>query len=79
MDKKTKMTTVTLSNDFHDTEVRVRVPAWIAGESDEQYQAWMWIQESKDREYYAGPARRRYNRVCNALCGSSDCQCGIVR
>jgi hypothetical protein len=70
------MKTVTLKNSFHNTEVRVRVPYSVAGCSGE---AWIWIQEP----IYAGRAsaadRARYRRVCKALCGMSDCTCGIVR
>ncbi len=64
---------ITLSNSFHGTETTVIVAATDAQE------AWMEIQILANEERHYGPAHRRLARVRDKLCGSSDCQCGVVR
>ena len=47
---------ITLTNDVHNTEVRIRVDRLPAALSE-----------------------RQTKRVIGALCGMSDCHCGIIR
>jgi len=75
MKKEIKMKTVTLTNSFHGTSVSVGVPEYAAGSQED---AWAYIQE-KAYPVSTKPDRKQYNRVRRALCGISDCQCGIVR
>ena len=72
-----KMKTMTLSNRFHNTEVRVRVPEAIAEAGERE--AWLWLQGP----IYTGRAteaeKARYRRVFRTLCWMTDCTCGVVR
>lgn len=66
------MTTITLTNSFHNTECRVSAK-W--GETARE--AWEEIQiRAMEGDESAKRAKRR---VRNALCGSHDCTCGTVR
>jgi len=47
---------ITLTNDFHNTAIRVRVDRLPAALSE-----------------------RQTKRVISALCGMSDCSCGVIR
>jgi hypothetical protein len=74
------MTTAILKNNFHDTETTIRVPAGL-----DPAQAWGALRDDVSRvksgvapKHWRDPPRV-YRRVCNALCGSDDCTCGIVR
>jgi hypothetical protein len=67
------MAIITLKNSFHNTETNVRGP-W-----NSQSEAWEAIQGAV---FFGSPTRaekRRYAKVWKALCGSSDCTCGVVR
>lgn len=65
---------ITLKNDFHGTECVVIVHA------DNAPEAWFEIQYAADDDRRRGaPSRRRLARVRATLCGSADCQCGVVR
>ena len=68
---------ITLTNDFHNTEITV------LSEYDTQSETWQHIQENIHC-YHASNAptqaqRARYRKIKNALCGSDDCSCGTVR
>lgn len=68
------MTTITLRNDFHNTEVKVRGP-W-----ENAQDAWFAIQAAVHGETDpTEAAKRRLRRVRKALCGMKDCGCGTVR
>lgn len=71
------MKNMTLTNNFHNTEVTVRVPNCISSETE----AWNWICKERERRsgYLFWVAYRRYNRVKKELCGITGCCCGIVR
>ena len=64
---------IKLTNSFHGTE------AVVIADADNAADAWQEIQISAYFEGYHGPANRRLARVRDKLCGSHDCQCGIVR
>ena len=64
------MVTVPLTNSFHGSSVRVRVPeAWMEN-------AWQEIQAAAyaDRLW-----KRTERRIRRELCGCADCKCGVVR
>jgi hypothetical protein len=70
---------VTLTNNFHNTEVRVRIPDSVVDGPDDQERAWAWLQAGNLPERFGGDSRRRVcRRVEQALCGC-DCECGVVR
>jgi hypothetical protein len=75
---KTKtMHKFTLTNSFHGTSTSVLCD-YRDGEVS-QIQVYSDLVDAASREYRFGPARRRLNRVRNALCGFSGCTCGTVR
>jgi hypothetical protein len=70
--------TVTLRNSFHNTSVRVRIPAvgWPVEilMDDLEYRWWRDHNDGLRRnESWAG---RLLGRIRRTLCGMSDCQCG---
>lgn len=77
MKMKAKLHRFTLKNSFHGTECTVLHPC-RNGETS-QRQVWQDLDEEASREWRAGPARSRVNRVRRTLCGMEDCQCGTVR
>ena len=64
---------ITLSNNFHNTEITVLTDYDTAGET------WYHTQEPVFAGYPTAAQRAKYRRVKNVLCGSDDCQCGTVR
>ena len=71
-----KLVTVTLSNSFHGTSTKVRVPhSWA--DSQHSVTEYLYIEATN---FKATPAAKaRFRRVSNALCGISDCCCGGIR
>lgn len=72
---------MTLTNSFHGTECVILVPEGIVATGSER-EAYNWLQGQAQASYYAADsqnARRVLRRVKNALCGSDDCTCGVVR
>jgi len=68
------MVTVTLSNRFHSTTVRVQVP------ESEAHDAWGWLQREVYGVVNPNPsAVRKLRRVRRELCGMPGCTCGVVR
>jgi hypothetical protein len=89
-----KLVTVTLNNTFHDTSVKVRVPeSWtlVGHDGDIQnraceHEVYARLQFEADYGHEAGNsnnltpgAKARLRRVYKALCGMSDCCCGVIR
>jgi len=73
-----KTTTVTLSNSFHGTETRVRVPQTVASHAQALgCDVWTYVCHLADNG--DGAMRRRVRRVRRALCGCTGCACGVVR
>ena len=69
------MKMVTLTNSFHQTEVRIS-KKW--GDTPEE--AWYNLSIAGGRSYCKNYNwRRTYLRVWNTLCGIKDCKCGVVR
>jgi len=64
---------VTLKNNFHNTEVRVR-----AYDNEGPWEAWDRIQAYAHFEYPKGKRNRLLRRVVKTLCGMK-CACGVVR
>ena len=77
INRKNSMKTIKLTNSFHNTKTIVRVPdSW----SDDPCKVWEQIQWLVHCNLTVDRSdRRKYNRIRNALCGSKDCTCGIVR
>ena len=71
------MKTIELKNSFHNTSVRVRVPDSVAEAG--QGEAWLYFQEPVSTGRATGAEKARLRRVRRALCGMSDCSCGVVR
>jgi hypothetical protein len=68
------MKTITLTNNFHNTSVRVRTNA------DNQAEAWFELQAAVHGQAHpTAAAKARLRRVEKALCGMKDCRCGTVR
>lgn len=68
------MKTITLTNSFHNTSARVRTDA------DNQADAWFEIQAAVyGKSHPTAAAKAKLRRVEKALCGMSDCRCGVVR
>ena len=68
------MNTITMTNSFHNTSVRVRT------EADGQQEAWFEIQAAVHGQAHpTAAARAKLRRVEKVLCGSAGCECGIVR
>jgi hypothetical protein len=70
------MKKMTLTNDFHNTEVTILVPTHIT----DMYEAWEWMEE-KTQGYppYDYKLERKFKRVKRALCGVDGCCCGVIR
>ena len=69
------MNKITLTNSFHNTAVTV------LSDYDSQEEAWYHIQMAP-RAYHSrdnSAEYKKYRRVFNALCGQSNCCCGVVR
>jgi hypothetical protein len=68
------MKTIELTNKFHETSVRVRVPDIIIGQAE----AWLWVQEPIFTGRATAAQKAIYRRIRRKLCGMRDCRCGIV-
>ena len=72
--------TITLRNSFHSRTTSLRVPPGVAPE--EALRALLddcgRFNAGLTPRHWANP-RRVWRRVCDALCGSSECTCGGVR
>lgn len=70
------MKTITLTNSFHNTSVRVSDLWEVEGEG----QAAAWLQIQYHAQWRRDPAAIRVmKRIEKTLCGMSDCRCGTVR
>jgi hypothetical protein len=79
---ESKMKKMTLTNNFHNTEMTIMVPEHV----ETQQEAWDWVQYEEMKEYTpgepvsTGPFYRKRRRIENTLCtGDSCCSCGTVR
>jgi hypothetical protein len=67
------MNTITLTNSFHGTRVKVRTDA------DNQQDAWFEIQAAvHGQSNPTAAARAKLRRIEKALCGIKGCKCGVL-
>ncbi len=67
------MKKITLTNSFHKTEITVLSSHNTATET------WFQIQCARHDARATKAEKAKYRKVFKALCGQTDCCCGIVR
>lgn len=67
------MKKITLTNDFHKTEITV------LSNFDTASETWYNIQLARWDGFAPPAAKAKYRRVYRALCGIDGCCCGTVR
>lgn len=68
------MKKITLENSFHNTKIVILADEEMSREGNCPYRILCDRAMNGDKN-----ARQRARRIENALCGSDDCTCGVVR